>query len=47
MLRNPDYLVLDEATANLDPVTEKNKVPARSYNLDADQYVAFLEKGLE
>ena len=23
MLRNPDYLVLDEATANLDPVTEK------------------------
>jgi thiol:disulfide interchange protein DsbD len=31
----------------LDPVTEKNKVPARSYNLDADQYVAFLEKGLE
>ena len=31
----------------LDPVTEKNKVPARSYNLDVDQYVAFLEKGLE
>ena len=23
MLRNPDYLILDEATANLDPVTEK------------------------
>ena len=23
MLKNPDYLVLDEATANLDPVTEK------------------------
>ena len=31
----------------LDPVTEKNKVPARSYNLDVDEYVAFLEKGLE
>ena len=31
----------------LDPVTEKNKVPARSYNLDVDAYVAFLEKGLE
>ena len=31
----------------LDPVTEKNKVPARSYNLDVDQYVTFLEKGLE
>jgi len=31
----------------LDPVTEKNKVPARSYNLDVDQYVDFLEKGLE
>ena len=31
----------------LDPVTEKNKVPSRSYNLDVDQYVAFLEKGLE
>ena len=31
----------------LDPVTEKNKVPARSYNLDVDEYVKFLEKGLE
>ena len=31
----------------LDPVTEKNKVPARSYNLDVDEYVSFLEKGLE
>ena len=31
----------------LDPVTEKNKVPARSYNLDVDEYVTFLEKGLE
>ena len=31
----------------LDPVTEKNKVPARSYNLDVDEYVNFLEKGLE
>ena len=31
----------------LDPVTEKNKVPARSYNLDVDQYVDFLAKGLE
>ena len=31
----------------LDPVTEKNKVPARSYNLNVDEYVAFLEKGLE
>ena len=31
----------------LDPVTEKNKVPARSYNLDVDAYVKFLEKGLE
>ena len=31
----------------LDPVTEKNKVPARSYNLDVEQYVDFLEKGLE
>ncbi|MBQ6073996.1 MAG: thioredoxin family protein [Bacteroidales bacterium] len=31
----------------LDPVTEKNKVPSRSYNLDVDEYVAFLEKGLE
>ena len=31
----------------LDPVTEKNKVPARSYNLDADAYVDFLERGLE
>ena len=33
--------------AIIDPVTEKHKVPARSYNLDVDQYVAFLEKGLE
>ena len=31
----------------LDPVTEKSKVPARSYDLDVDEYVAFLEKGLE
>ena len=31
----------------LDPVTEKNKVPARSYNLDVDEYVDFLQKGLE
>ena len=31
----------------LDPATEKNKVPARSYNLDVDEYVKFLEKGLE
>lgn len=31
----------------LDPVTEKNKVPARSYDLDVDEYVTFLEKGLE
>jgi thiol:disulfide interchange protein DsbD len=31
----------------LDPVTEKNKVPARSYNLDADEYVKFLENGLK
>ena len=31
----------------LDPVTEKKKVPARSYNLDVDEYVKFLEKGLE
>ena len=31
----------------LDPVTEKNKVPARSYNLDVEQYVDFLEKGLK
>ena len=23
MLKNPDYLILDEATANLDPVTEE------------------------
>ncbi|MBR1539316.1 MAG: thioredoxin family protein [Bacteroidales bacterium] len=36
----PYYIILD-------PVTEKNKVPARSYNLDVDEYVAFLEKGLE
>ena len=33
--------------AIIDPVTEKHKVPSRSYNLDVDQYVAFLEKGLE
>ena len=33
--------------AIIDPVTEKHKAPARSYNLDVDQYVAFLEKGLE
>ena len=33
--------------AIIDPVTEKHKVPARSYNLDVDQYVDFLEKGLE
>ena len=31
----------------LDPVTEKNKVPARSYNLDVDEYVKFLENGLK
>ncbi len=31
----------------LDPVTEKNKVPARSYNLDVDEYVIFLENGLK
>ena len=31
----------------LDPVTEKNKVPARSYNLDVDGYVKFLENGLK
>ena len=33
--------------AIIDPVTEKHKVPSRSYNLDVDEYVAFLEKGLE
>jgi len=33
--------------AIIDPVTEKHKVPARSYNLDVDQYVDFLKKGLE
>ena len=33
--------------AIIDPVTERHKVPSRSYNLDVDQYVAFLEKGLE
>ena len=36
----PYYMILD-------PVTEKNKVPARSYNLNVDEYVTFLEKGLE
>jgi thiol:disulfide interchange protein DsbD len=33
--------------AIIDPVTERHKVPSRSYNLDVDEYVAFLEKGLE
>ena len=33
--------------AVIDPVTEKHKVPSRSYNLDRDAYVEFLEKGLE
>ncbi len=31
----------------LDPLTEKAKLPARSYNLNRDQYAAFLQKGLE
>ena len=33
--------------AILDPFTEAHKVPSRSYNLDVDAYVKFLEKGLE
>ncbi len=33
--------------AILDPFTEEHKVPSRSYNLDVDAYVKFLEKGLE
>ena len=33
--------------AIIDPVTEKHKVPSRSYNLDVDEYVEFLERGLE
>ena len=33
--------------AIIDPVTETHKVPSRSYNLDVDAYVKFLEKGLE
>ena len=33
--------------AIIDPVTEEHKVPARSYNLDRDAYVEFLQKGLE
>ena len=33
--------------AILDPVTEKHKAPSRSYNLDVDAYVDFLQKGLE
>ena len=33
--------------AIIDPVTERHKVPSRSYNLDVDAYVDFLQKGLE
>lgn len=33
--------------AIIDPVTEKHKLPSRSYNLDVDAYVDFLQKGLE
>ncbi len=33
--------------AIIDPATEQLKVPARSYNLDRDAYVEFLESGLK
>ena len=33
--------------AILDPETEQHKVPARSYNLDRDAYVNWLEEGLK
>lgn len=31
----------------LDPVSEKPKAPSRGYNLDVEEYVKFLEAGLE
>ena len=33
--------------AILDPATEEHKMPSRGYNLDVEQFVAFLEGGLK